>query len=103
MEKVPLCPKCGFSKELHEPLWGCDSVRKPNEEFTSTFHVRIKTGMTFDNIVGNRLTDRAIKKYENSGYYHAEKRKARKERAEKRAEKSNFRKDPDGRLIYRPW
>lgn len=99
MELINLCPNCGFSKELHSPIWGCQSVMLPNEN-TNPYHARLKTGITFENIVGDLLTDRKIGAYEDLGYYQPEARKARKERSEKKKKgKSNF-IERDGRLIY---
>jgi hypothetical protein len=99
MDFVSLCPKCGFSQELHTRIWGCESVMIPNDN-TSPFHARIKTGAALENVVGELLTDRKISTYENKGYYQPEARKARLERSKKgKKNKSNF-IERDGRLIY---
>jgi hypothetical protein len=99
MLTVPLCPKCGFSQELHTPIWGCQSVTIPNDS-TSPYHARVKTGVALENMVGELLTDRKISRYEGKGYYQPDARKARKDRAEKKGKgRSNF-IERDGRLIY---
>jgi hypothetical protein len=99
MDFIPLCPNCGFSKELHSPIWGCQSVQLPNDN-TNPYHARLKTGAALENVVGELLTDRKIGRYEDQGYYQPEARKARLERSKKgRKSRSNF-IERDGRLIY---
>ena len=79
-----------------------------NSDWTCPAHYkRYKAPRCYDNIVGKPLTDRRIAHYENRGWYGAEAKQARKERAEKRFQKQT-RKEPGnfqvvgGRLIYCP-
>lgn len=58
-------------------------------------------------IMRKQLTDRKIKRYQKEGWYSAEFRQERKDRAEKKARKhrrkdGNFEITEDGRLIYKP-
>lgn len=74
-------------------------------EFTHPLHVRrYKIPRCYDNIVGKPLSDRKIEQYLASGWYSADQKLARKERAEKKKNRrrGNF-DDRDGRLIYNPW
>lgn len=75
-------------------------------DLTHPNHIRrYKTPRCYDNIVGKLLTDRRIAYYQGRGWYEADARAARKERAEKRARKQNKSgnfKLEEGRLIYCP-
>jgi hypothetical protein len=70
-------------------------------------HVRVKSPQIGDNIIGRPLTDKTIEKYQKSGWYEADAKRARLERAEKRARKKerregNFTITDDGRMVYCP-
>jgi hypothetical protein len=75
-------------------------------DLTSPSHVRrYSTPRCYDNIVGKLLTDRRIAYYQKRGWYDADAKAARKERAEKRLKKQNRTgnfKLEEGRLIYCP-
>lgn len=67
----------------------------------------LKTKGFVNNIMGKRLTDAKIAKYEREGFYSQEYREARKKMAEKKHQKrvvrqGNFDVGENGRMIYRP-
>lgn len=64
-----------------------------------------RTGRPLENVVGKRLTDRRIAKYEKAGWYSPEMKQARKALAERKAgrkREGEYIRMEDGRLIYSP-
>lgn len=80
-----------------------------NQRWIHPNHTRLKSSKAFDNVIGKPLTDRVIAKYEEAGWYSADAKRARLDRAEKKfkqqkrdSREGNFVLSEDGRLIYSP-
>jgi hypothetical protein len=77
------------------------------QRWISPYHARVRSAQIGDNIVLGKLTDKQIEKYQERGWYDVEAKMARKERAEKRAQKREKREgnwvvSDGGGMIYSP-
>jgi hypothetical protein len=99
-----MCPKALMNRRGELPIQIMSETRwiHPN-------HRKVKSCGAFDNVVGKPLTDKVIKKYQDLGWYSADQKNARRERAEKRTKEQLRRTNKsgnfhlvDGRLIYSP-
>lgn len=80
-----------------------------SQRWIHPIHTRVKSSKAFDNVVLGPLSDKKIAEYERAGWYSADAKRARLDRAEKKFKQQkrdpregNFVLSEDGRLIYSP-